>query len=660
VNHVAACARIALPIAEAAAAGIAVARSRSSAGAVVLLLCVVLLGGCASIGRKQLDHAAALAAVAQPNALDCDRADACAQLSPLRALGDRALAESSANKPVNYIEIVEGGQDALLGRINLIRSARRSIDIQTFILAGDDSGYLFINELVAAARRGVKVRLLVDQLNAPGDPDLLANLASVHANFEMRLYNPTFGRARTSALQFAAGVACCFRRINQRMHNKLLAVDGVVAFTGGRNIADDYFDWNPGYDFRDRDVILAGPEVRKMERVFEAFWSSERSVPLARLKDVARDLLSNQGPPRLRTPLEQEHRTPRVLAMADAASDQAEVARRLVADARAVANVQFISDGPRKQTLPAGDNPGRSTNGLRELIEGARTSVLLQTPYLVLSKDARQMFRSMHERAEPPKVTISTNSLASTDAIPVYALSYKYKRRYLRELGFGIFELKPHPLDVPVDLDATGAGEQALPTPPDAEVDGVFGSVPGRPRLRSEAARFPGLGSTSGGKLAPLSTHGVRVGLHAKSIVIDGSIGIIGSHNFDPRSDRYNTESVLVFRDEALAQRLQAAILRDTSPVNSWLIAKRSRSAVSRFDGRMTELFENMPLFDLWPFRYATSYALNEGCDPVPPEDPRFHDCWTSVGDFPEVEISFKAFATRVLTAFGAGLAPIL
>ncbi len=622
-----------------------------------LLLCVLLLAGCASIGRKQLDHAATLAAMARPTALDCDRADACAQPSPLRALGDRALAESSPDKPVNYVEIVEGGQDSLLGRINLIRGARRSIDVQTFILADDDSGFLFLNELIAAARRGVKVRLIVDQLYAPANTDLLANLASAHANFEMRLYNPTFDRARTSALQYLASIACCFRRFNQRMHNKLLVVDGVVAFTGGRNIADDYFDWNPEYDFRDRDAILAGPEVGRMERLFEAFWNSERSVPLARLKDVAGDLIAHQGPPP-RTPLAEEHRTPRVLALAEAASDQAAVAR-LVADARAV-DVQFIGDGPRKQTQPVGDNPGRTTNGLRELVEGARTSVLLQTPYLVLSKDARQMFRAMHQRPHPPKVTISTNSLASTDAIPAYALSYKYKRRYLHELGFNIFELKPHPLDVPVDLDATGAGEQEPLVPVDSEVDGFFSSEHEPQRPRSEANRFPRLGSVGGGKLAPLSTHGVRIGMHAKSMVIDGSIGIIGSHNFDPRSDRYNTESVLVFRDEVLAQRLQAAILHDADPENSWLIARRPRSPVSHFNGRVIKLFENMPLFDLWPFRYATSYALKQGCDPVPPEDPRFQACWSPVGDFPEVEISFKVFATRVLTAFGAGLAPIL
>ncbi|HTD28083.1 MAG TPA: phospholipase D-like domain-containing protein, partial [Xanthomonadaceae bacterium] len=136
------------------------------------MLCT-LLCGCAGLQRKDLDHAETLAAVARPTTLDCDRADACAEPSALHALGDRALAESTAETPVNYVEIVESGQDSLLGRINLIRSARSSIDLQTFIYSEDESGLLFFNELVKAARRGVQVRVLTDQLFSPIDLSLL-------------------------------------------------------------------------------------------------------------------------------------------------------------------------------------------------------------------------------------------------------------------------------------------------------------------------------------------------------------------------------------------------------------------------------------------------------------------------------------------------------
>jgi phosphatidylserine/phosphatidylglycerophosphate/cardiolipin synthase-like enzyme len=653
-------------------------------------LLALLLGGCATIGRQDLDRAQSYATAAQSTVIDCTRADACATASPLRALGDRALSESTAGAERDYVQVIERGEDALLARINLIRSARRSIDLQTYIFGQDDSGYLVLNELLAAARRGVKVRLLVDQVNAPNDLDLLAALASIHVNFDMRLYNPIFDRAHTSPGQYVFGVLCCFRRINQRMHNKLLLVDGSVGITGGRNIADDYFDWDPTLDFRDRDVLLAGPAAKNMQRVFDLFWTNQRTLPLARLKDVAPTLLAHQGPPTL-APLDQQHRTPRVLAMSEVADDQQVVAERLVDSAVAVVHAEFIGDGPGKHEQQAGDGGDPVTSDLRALVEGAHTSVVMQTPYLVLSSEARAMFKRMHQRPNPPKVTVSSNSLASTDAFPVYALSFKYKRRYLRELGFHLFETKPQPVDTPVDIAATGAPERTNPekgddgnvAPADVQAANPAGGQPAVEQRGIESVPI-GSGGSAGGKgnatsrtrvtfdesggifrrrnnrLVPLSETGLRISLHAKSIVIDGDIGIIGSHNFDPRSDHYNTESAVVVHDTEIAQRIQQAILLDAAPQNSWLIARQPKTIVSGINGRISQLFEDMPLFDFWPFRYATSYELKSGCEPVPPNDPRFNECWTPVGDFPGVEISFKAFATRVLTAFGAGFAPIL
>ena len=121
-----------------------------------------------------------------------------------------------------------------------------------------------IDELLAAARRGVRVRLLIDQLSAITDLQTLGALAGAHDNFQLRVYNPTFGKARPSYLDYAGSVLCCFRRFNQRMHNKLLVVDDAVGVVGGRNYQDDYYDWDSEYNFRDRDVVLAGPEVREM------------------------------------------------------------------------------------------------------------------------------------------------------------------------------------------------------------------------------------------------------------------------------------------------------------------------------------------------------------------------------------------------------------
>ena len=138
------------------------------------------------------------------------------------------MTPAPAGKPQHYALILDYGQDALIARLDLIRGAQRSIDIQTYIYDEDDAGHLILDELIAAAKRGVKVRLLVDQLAALKRIDTVAALAAAHANFEMRVYNPVLGRARFSYPMYAYATVCCFRRLNQRMHNKLILVDGLA------------------------------------------------------------------------------------------------------------------------------------------------------------------------------------------------------------------------------------------------------------------------------------------------------------------------------------------------------------------------------------------------------------------------------------------------
>jgi len=153
----------------------------------------------------------------------------------------------------------------------------------------------------------------------------------------------------------------------------------------------------------------------------------------------------------------------------------------------------------------------------------------------------------------------------------------------------------------------------------------------------------------------------VRIGLHAKSIVIDSAITLIGSHNFDPRSDRYNTESGFIIHDAAFAGLVRSAVLRDNAAENAWTIARRAQQGwLRRFNERIADWSAKLPLFDLWPFRYASSFELNPGCAPLPPNDPGFTACYTDVGDFPEVDLSPKTIYTRIITAFGAGLHSIL
>lgn len=651
-----------------------------------LLVAALLLSAtaCSTLGPQQREQAAAVAIAGRDATVDCDRVDRCAEPSPLRDLAGAAFAETASapdGQARHRALILDGGGDALLARINLMRSATRRIDLQTYIFDKDDSARLVIDELLAAARRGVKVRVLIDQLSAIADLEILAALAGAHENLQLRIYNPTFGLAKPNYLHYAASVICCFRRFNQRMHNKLLVIDDAVGIAGGRNYQDDYYDWDAQYNFRDRDVLVAGPVVREMERNFASYWNDRRSVPVERLDDVGKLLLASGVPP---MPPANPARPERVEMMRRAAGDTALVEQRLAGHAMPVGEVSYLADLPRKHR--EGPTAGAGADGLAGLLQEAREEVLLQTPYLVLSDSAVEVFRRLRERQAPPRVVASTNSLAATDNAIVYALTYKYKRRNVRELGFDIFEYMPFPEDAPVD-PALGAWQ---PGDPDTHDPGVARSeLPGagmtagsgagggdgdedgqrrqvRDKLRTESR--PSLLSTGlpVNRPVPVERQGPRprMGLHAKSMVIDRRIAVIGTHNFDPRSETYNTEAVVVIEDEAFARALAASIQRDIAPGNSWAVAPRARPPVlSGLNYSMGKVLEKSPVLDLWPWRYATNYAFQPGPDcprPLPRRDPRFHECYVAVGDFPEVSLGPRSIFTRMLTAFGAGLVPIL
>lgn len=598
----------------------------------LLSLCWLLLGACAHVSRQETAQAEEYAARARSTAVVC--AD-CAIASPLRDLGDAAIAASTPAAPRHSVVMLDAGQDSLLARVHLVRSARRSIDLQIFHFARDDAGRVMLDALRDAAERGVKVRIMMDQLNGLADPELQAQLASFHVNFELRQYNPIFSQSDVNSLEFAAGVIFRLRDLNRRMHDKLMIVDDSISIIGGRNIQDEYFDWHEHYNYRDRDLLVAGPVNATMKRSFEAFWSDRRSLPPSALADVAPILLRNQGPPDTPRPPP----SARVKAMAEAAGDGAAVYARLAPHLYRVGRVDFLGDLPSKHDLGA-EVRNTASQVLLDTLASSQRELLLQTPYLVLSRPARRLFRELHERPVPLPVLVSTNSLASTDAFPVYAMSHKYKRMYLRELGFQIYEYKPFPADMPIDLAAVpGAVETLAATDDDDD----------------------GFGSKLGQGPVPLKRAGVRIGLHSKSMVVDEEIGIVGSHNFDPRSTDYNTESLVMVHDPVFARALAQSIRRDMEPGNSWVVAAKAKLPLAaQLNYNLGKLSEKLPIFDVWPWPYATSYELKPGCQPVPASDPGFLKCYQPVGDFPEVNLSLKMIYTRVLTVFGAGFIPFL
>ncbi len=606
-----------------------------------LLALVATLAGCA-LDPIHARRAAATASAAQDRSIDCAprRVDACGEDSPYRELTETARRASTQAAPVHFVNLLERGEDSLVLRVHLIRNAQRSIEIQTFIFSEDDAGYLVLDELVKAARRGVKVRVIADQLFSLDNSKLYAALARAHVNFEFRVYNPTFHKASTPPLEFAAGVLCCFWRFNQRMHDKMLLVDDSIGIVGGRNYENRYYDWDSEFDYRDRDLLAVGPVGAAMRASFDAFWNSPHTVPLSRLRDVAGDIL-DAGIAAPRYEMHAYRNASRVAELSRRADDAGYIRAHFADEALRVGRIDYFADAPGKPEPAQASR--ESTRQLTALLRAAKSEIVLQTPYLVLSSTATRIFRDLHKRAEPPRIVVSTNSLAATDAFYVYALSYKYKKRYLK-LGFEIYEFKPFPAEahgVVANYDELGAA----PAQP---------ANPARDKARSKYRN------------APLKRGGVRMGLHAKSIVIDGEIVVIGSHNFDPRSEIYNTESGFIVRNAALAARLRQSILRDAEADNAWTIAK---SRPSRFFGRINNAIANvsaaLPIFDLWPFRYASSFEFdpagkNGECRPMRPGVADFYACYTDVGDFPEVNLPMKTIYTRIVTAFGAGLVSIM
>ncbi|HEU4857828.1 MAG TPA: phospholipase D family protein [Rhodanobacteraceae bacterium] len=594
----------------------------------------LVLVGCAPLSTHRIQRADQIVALSAESRSDCDRTDRCAELSPFMAQADNAIAASTPKHPHNTVTLLNIGQNALAARINLIRAARKSIEIQTYIWARDDAGMLVLDELVKAARRGVKVRILADQLGSLNDPQLLSRLARASDNLHIKLYNPTFDSARSNYVEYAASVLCCFRKFNQRMHNKLFLVDDKVGVVGGRNYADNYFDWDSQMDFLDRDVLVAGVAGRQMEKSFELFWHNDRAVPLTHLKDVNAEILAHPfdahpwTEPRFADPQ-------RVARTRAAAEDPQWLADNLLDHSLNVGLVDYFYDLPSKGEAVHGPDSRELTADLMRMLSDAHGQIVLQTPYLVLTKRAGRIFKALQQKQPPVRVIVSTNSLASTDAVAVYALSYKHHKKFLVDYGFRIHELMPHPADAAAML-------------------GDYNRLSGLGSEQSSAHR--------GGR-APIEpgSPGPRISLHAKSLVVDGRIAMVGSHNFDPRSVHYNTEDGVIIEDPVFADQVRTSILRDAAPRNAWLVAPRHPiPIIGDVSQAIGDVSRSLPIFDIWPFAYATDYQLKPGCQPIPATDPDFLQCWQPVGDFPEVNLSLTAIIARFITAFGAGVQGIL
>ncbi len=449
--------------------------------------------------------------------------DFCAQihLDNAASLSDQLKDFDTLMAAKTAVYSLEEGDISMIARAWLTESASESIDIQYFIFSSDNIGLIAVDYLLRAADRGVAVRLLVDDIMVAADAeDLLA--LDAHPNLSIKIYNPSANIGKNLPEKLYS-LATDFQGFNQRMHNKTFIVDGKVVITGGRNIADEYFDYDHEYNFRDRDILLIGRAAKDVKMSFEEFWNSDLSVAVGELAATERDLKAAEKYEYLHQyACNPENFWPQVrekIKRVPTAFQQIQETGKLIW----VDSVVFVSDVPGKNSGEEGlRGGGKSTDFLIDLIKNAKHSVYIQSPYLVTTEKGQQLFKSASDRGVD--IRILTNSIASTDNLEAFS-GYQRDRKKLLDIGVGIYEFKP---DAAIRFKImTGALQEAV------------GYAP-------------------------------TFGLHAKSMVIDRNVAVIGTFNLDPRSANLNTECLVAVYDSTIAVNLIDAMVEDMKPENAW------------------------------------------------------------------------------------------
>ncbi len=419
------------------------------------------------------------------------------------------------------VYVLEDGGTSLIARAWLSEYATKTIDVQYFIFSTDNVGLIACDYLVRAADRGVTVRILVDDIMVEAEADEILTLDS-HKNISIKIYNPGANVGK-NIYQKVKKLTTDFSGFNQRMHNKTFTVDGKVAITGGRNMADEYFDYDHEYNFRDRDVLLLGKTVSYIRKSFDEFWNDSRSIPVTSL--VASTNIDSANVNRY-SRLHQYACNPenfwpqvreRIKQLPDAFRQIQKTGELVWLD-----SVNFVSDKPgknNKQNLTGG---GITTDSLIQLIRRAKHSIEIQSPYLITTEVGQKLFKEAINRGV--KIRILTNSLSSTDNLEAFS-GYQRDRKKLLEAGVRIFEFKPDAKERYRIM--TGELQQAMNFTP------IFG-------------------------------------LHAKSMVVDKEITVIGTFNLDPRSANLNTECFAVIRSKQIASSVLKGMEEEFKPENSW------------------------------------------------------------------------------------------
>jgi putative cardiolipin synthase len=391
------------------------------------------------------------------------------------------------------------GTDAFGARLRLIELAERAIDAQYFLMKNDDAGRIFAEAFMRAADRGVKIRFLLDDVFTTVDDHMLAMLDH-HPMIEVRLYNPISRRGI-----FYANFMGDFKRANRRMHNKSFTVDNRITVVGGRNIADEYFELRHDAEFLDFDVLVAGPAAAEVNETFDEFWNDERSFPITVLDEA----ITEEAFAGWRADLDAEFYRNEETIYKHAVNSQ--LVHELFERERELypAAHQVITDSPAKLSSEISEGQQALVNYLADVTSGARSEVIVITPYFVPYESGVAYWESLVDRGI--RVIVLTNSLASNNHTAVHS-GYSRHRKASIEAGIELYEARVDAVD-----EADGADQPEVLT------------------------------------------------LHTKAVVIDRQTLFAGSLNMDPRSIEINSELGIVIDSAEMVAPLANEVVDDLS-----------------------------------------------------------------------------------------------
>ena len=479
---------------------------RKAAGSVLLplfLLLLPLLNGCATI---PYDYPRTLSTALY--------------LPEATSMGKKIQAQVEENHGASGFYLLSSGEDAFFARVRLINRAEKTLDLQYYLFSADLTGKFLLDRIIAAAERGVRVRLLLDDWGETAEMDRWLTMMEIYPSIEVRIFNP-FGGLRSNLLTRSFGAIFGAKRLKGRMHNKAFIVDNSVAIVGGRNIADEYFEASSGVNFSDMDIMAEGPIVRQVSAVFDDYWNCVLSIPL---KALVSHRPTDEEVQKARHDLEAESESLKKSSYAVKVRESDLYLLKHLVEPGMISFVwaqgDVLFDDPLK--VINSDDRERTVKMRRELgafLQEAQSELLIISPYLVPGKAGVQWFQKMRDRGVTVKII--TNSLASTDSSVAQFGYMRYRKDFLR-MGVELYELR------------------ATPGPR------------GEDRFR--------IGGSS------------RGALHAKTIVLDGRAVFVGSFNLDLRSARSDTQNGIVVHSPELAEQAAGIFNKDASPTRTYRV----------------------------------------------------------------------------------------